>query len=284
MPANRTIQLKTRRLGAELRRLRTQAGMTLDTAARELGCTGSKLSRQECGKAGIRAGDLDRLLDLYEVSTEERDELRALLGERNVRDWWLRYDDVLTPSHSCFLAMENDASAMLEYHLAAVPGLLQTRDYARATNLEMVRALAPEQVEATVEVRLRRQRRLIEEPRLTLHALIWEGALSVETGGTQIMREQIRYLLLMSALPNIELQIVPFSAGRRGLLSSSFQILTFPDPRDPDQLFVESLFGTIPRTNDREVARSRALFDQVAKVGLSPSATRSILAAHAKGT
>ncbi|MDI2131451.1 DUF5753 domain-containing protein [Yinghuangia seranimata] len=178
--------------------------------------------------------------------------------------------------------MENEALAMLEYHLAAVPGLLQTRDFARATNMEMVRALDLDQVEATVEVRLRRQRRLLEEPRLSLHALMWEGALSVVTGSAEVMRDQLRYLVTMSALPNVTLQLVPFSAGRRGLLSSSFQILTFPDARDPDQLFVESLLGTIPRSHAHEVAQSRALFDQVAQVALSPSDTKAILIERAR--
>ena len=50
-----------RRLGAELRRLRTEAGMTLDDVAERMTCSTSKISRLETGKGVPKVPDVSEL-------------------------------------------------------------------------------------------------------------------------------------------------------------------------------------------------------------------------------
>ncbi|WP_436773090.1 helix-turn-helix domain-containing protein [Yinghuangia sp. YIM S09857] len=283
MRTTKTARFRLKRLGSELQRHRKDAGLTLRDVADRVGYASSKVSRQETGQAGIKPGELERLLALYRIDPELCEDLRALLGEDQVREWWVRYEDVLTPSQFVFLAMENAARSILDYELTAIPGLLQTRDYARAVNAASVRHLSAEQMEATVEVRLRRQRRLIDTPKLNLHVLLWEGALCVETGGRAVMRDQLQHLVSVSGAPNVTLQVVPFAAGSRGVLVSAFQIMQFPGERDHDQLFIESIKGTLATRFDREVTQCAALFDQASSVALDPGATSKLLLARARG-
>ncbi|MGW0664392.1 helix-turn-helix domain-containing protein [Streptodolium elevatio] len=279
----KTARFRLKRLGSELQRHRKDAGLTLRDVADRIGYASSKVSRQETGQAGIKPGELEKLLGLYGVAPESREDLRALLGEDQIREWWVRYEDVLTPSQFAFLAMENAASSILNYELTAVPGLLQTRDYARAINAASVRPLSAEQMEATVEVRLRRQRRLIDAPKLNLHVLLWEGALCVETGGRGVMRDQLQHLASMCAAPNVTLQVVPFAAGRSGALVSTFQIMRFPNERDHDQLFIESIKGTLATGFDREVTQCADLFSHASRAALDPGASLGLLTDRAKG-
>lgn len=270
-------RLKALRLGGELRKLRLEAGLTLVQVAERFDWAASKVSRQERAQAGIARSELEDLMELYGMAAERRDELRLLLGPLHVREWWRHYEDVLTPSHSLYVALEADAESVREYQAITVPGLLQTQAFATAVNAGGVRGLSASQVQATVEVRLRRQRRLFEDPRLHLHALMGEAALCIDTGGPEVMRDQLKTLVNMARLPTVSLQVVPFSAGREAVRHSGFQILSFPEGGAPDELFVETLISTIVSTSEREVRSCAQIFARVGELALSTAATIQFL-------
>ena len=66
--------MRRRRLAAELRRLRENAGLTQEEVAGQLEWDPSKLSRIENRQVGIIARDLRKLLDLYAVIDENQRE------------------------------------------------------------------------------------------------------------------------------------------------------------------------------------------------------------------
>src|ERR1700750_3162159 len=65
-----------RRLGNELRRLRTEAGLTLDDVAARMTCSTSKISRLETGKGVPKVPDVSELMRIYGVDSDTE---RALL-------------------------------------------------------------------------------------------------------------------------------------------------------------------------------------------------------------
>lgn len=67
-----------RRLGAELRRYRTAAGMTLIQVADHLGCSAGKVSRLEAALVAPNVSDVKVMLDLYLVGGTERESLLAV--------------------------------------------------------------------------------------------------------------------------------------------------------------------------------------------------------------
>ena len=68
--------MRRRRLAAELRRLRAEAGLSIEDTAGKLKWPGSKISRIENRQVGVSPRDLRKLLDLYHVADHDyREEL-----------------------------------------------------------------------------------------------------------------------------------------------------------------------------------------------------------------
>ena len=75
-PASPTV--RRRRLAAELRGIRESTGKSGDAVAAALKWSPSKISRYERARTGLRPGEVERLLDYYEISGPRRASLLAL--------------------------------------------------------------------------------------------------------------------------------------------------------------------------------------------------------------
>jgi len=229
-------------LGAQLRRLRESKGITRETAGWEIRASESKISRMELGRVSFKERDIVDLLTLYGVSDDaEREALLSLAREANAPNWWQRYTDVLPNWFQPFLGLEAAAELIRTYEVQFVPGLLQTRDYARA-----VLSLAPdnpsgEDVDRRVAVRLGRQQILTRPDAPALWAVVDEAVLRRPVGGTEAMRMQIEALIEASKLPNVTVQVIPFSAGGHSAAGGAFTILRFPDQGLPDVVYLEQI-------------------------------------------
>jgi transcriptional regulator with XRE-family HTH domain len=73
---------RQRLVGMELRRLRAESGRTLEQVANALEFSSSTLSRIENGMIGVRTSDLRNLMDIYEVSDTQRDDLLQIVRPR----------------------------------------------------------------------------------------------------------------------------------------------------------------------------------------------------------
>jgi transcriptional regulator with XRE-family HTH domain len=220
--------LRGRELGARLRALRAAAGLTGEEVAR-MGRAHSTLSRWETGGLLPRPPDVAFMLDLYGVQGADRETLlHSAQGAREREDWEV---DV-SVKVADYAWMERRAWKVETFYNGAVPGLLQTPDYAR----EIVRAWDPaataQQVERLVGVRTARQERLTGEDPLQLSAVIAEGALRVAVGGAEVMRAQLKRIVDVAAQPNIELRVLPFAAGAHGSMTGTFTILRLHDEQD----------------------------------------------------
>ena len=88
-----------RRLGAELRALREQAGLTIDEVAKALECSVSKVSRLETGQGIPYRRDVRDLLDRYGITDPaHRDRLMRWVREGNRQGWWDAFADVAAPA------------------------------------------------------------------------------------------------------------------------------------------------------------------------------------------
>src|SRR5690348_13390419 len=90
--------MRRRRLAAELRRLRADAGLSIEETAGKLKWPGSKVSRIENRQVGISPRDLRKLLDLYQVDDRGyRDELLEIGRRATERGWWQSYSGAVVP-------------------------------------------------------------------------------------------------------------------------------------------------------------------------------------------
>ncbi|WP_435821650.1 helix-turn-helix domain-containing protein [Micromonospora musae] len=233
-------------LGAQLRRLRESSGVTREGAGWEIRASESKISRMELGRVGFKERDVADLLTLYGVKDdEEREVLLKLARDANSPGWWHRYGDVLPGWFQSYLGLEAAAALIRTYEVQFVPGLLQTPAYARAVVLLGHGAATPDEIDRRVGLRMRRQELLRRTNPPQLWAVLDEAALRRPLGGTEVMRGQLDALVEATRLPNVRLQIVPFTAGGHAAAGGAFSILRFGDQDLPDIVYIEQLTSAI---------------------------------------
>ena len=165
--------LRQRQLARRLRQLREEAGLTQEEAAPELDWSTSKLGRIENAQQGVDVHGVRSMLDLYDVGGAQWAEIIEMVRDARKKGRWHTYGR----SGQGYLGLETDATVVLDYQLAYVPGLLQTEDYMRALFRNSRRHPTDAEVDRDVQARLFRQRRLTEEPALELVAIVDESSL-----------------------------------------------------------------------------------------------------------
>jgi transcriptional regulator with XRE-family HTH domain len=280
-----------RKLGAELRRLRTNAGLTLDEVAEQMTCSTSKISRLETGKGIPKLPDVRELIRIYGVSTEaERDALLGLVREGREHGWWEPLTEGLTPerfimdSPSRYPALEASAVSVRSFDIALIHGLLQTPDYTRAVMGALLSRHTPHELDQLVALRTRRQQALFEpESPLRLEVVLDEGILRRVVGSSAVMADQLAVMSDRSALSNVTVQVLPFDAGFHRAHMGSFVLLEFPVGTGSDIVYVEGHAGESYLENRSDVERYRSILQDVLSRALSPEATRELVEDYRRG-
>ena len=272
-------------LGAQLRRLREASGLTTEEAAEAIRATHSKISRLERGRSGAKQRDVADLLSLYGVNGEaEREEMLMLARQATAPGWWQQYGDVLPRWLELYVGLEEAASIIRTYEVQFVHGLMQTEDYARAVIL-ISNAHAPAaEVDRRVSMRMRRQRLLTRPGAPELWAVLDEAALRRPIAGPDVMRAQLEYLLQLTDLPNVTLQIVPFRAGPHAAAGGPFTILRFPEPDLPDVVYLEQLNSALYLDQPSDVTDYVTIMDQLCVQAETGAASKDILRALVEET
>ncbi|MEU7424648.1 helix-turn-helix domain-containing protein [Streptomyces sp. NPDC048362] len=279
--------VRRRKLGAELRTLRTRAGFTSGEAAHLVGWHQSKVSRIETGASGVKPADLRLLLDAYGVRDRHLRELLLMLagsedaGGRN--RWWHAYRGVLPPTYRDFISLESQASTMRTLETTVVPGLLQTAEYARAVTRAAVKDLAEERLDALVEVRLARQDVLRSNPPLKLSAVLDEAVLRREVGGPRVMARQRERLLEAAHLPQVRLQVLPLTAGAHVGLTGPFVIFSFPSTSDLDVVVLDQLTSSLYLERKEDLVAYTEAFNTLRMHALSPEESLDYIAGIGDG-
>jgi transcriptional regulator with XRE-family HTH domain len=265
-------------LGARLRHKRELAGLTREEAGEAIRGSAAKISRLELGRVGFKERDVTDLLTRYGVvDPEERAEFLGLVRRANAPGWWHRYSDLLPSWFETYLGMEQAASMIRTYELQFVPGLLQTRGYARAVT-QLAHSDAAE-VERRVELRMRRQSILSTPGGPTLWAVLDEAALRRGLAGTQLQREQIDKLIELNKLPNVALQIAPLRYGGHAAAGGPFTILRFREPDLPDIVYLEQLTSALYLDKRVDVDHYAMVMDRLCAQVEPPDRTESALLA-----
>lgn len=275
----RSPTVRHKRLTAELRRLRSESGLTRDEVAARLDWHPTKITRIETGQwTRLNLRDVRDLLDIYGLTDDgQREALFQLARESRQKGWWHSYGDVLPSEYAHFIGLEAEAASLRTYQQVLVPGLLQAEDYARA----VIRAFRPhdsaEDIDRRVAVRHQRQRRVTEERSLHFSAILGEGVIHQHVGDREVTAAQLRFLAEANGLPNVMIQVLPYAAGAHGAMVGSFEILGFPDPIDPDVVYLENMSSALFLEEPSDISRYVQVFDYLRATALSPQATSDML-------
>jgi transcriptional regulator with XRE-family HTH domain len=290
-----------RRLGAELRRLRTRAGLTLDDVAVRMTCSTSKISRLETGKGVPKVPDVSELMRIYGVvSDAERDLLLRLVHEGREHGWWETFTEGVQPERHFldrpgrYASLESDARRVRCFDFTAVHGLLQTEDYMRAVAAADARYGSDEQRAHAMEVKLNRQRIVVAGRAPDLDVVVTEGALRQTVGAPRVMREQLGRLAGIAAtgyadgLPDggaaatersrVSLRVLPFAAGAQAAAGcGSMTLLRFAEAPEIGVIHLAALSGGISLQGREEVVRYQRAFDRLRAAALAPSRSAQLI-------
>jgi transcriptional regulator with XRE-family HTH domain len=262
--------VRRRRLRYELRRLRTERGLTIeDVQERSNGdIKAPTLSRWETGERSIRPTDLRLLLDIYDIPPDERESLLVLARQAKERGWWQAYTSAVPDWFQVYVGLETEASTIREYAAELVPGLLQTAGYYRA----FLMSIAPGDPgnDRKVEVRLARQERMTSDDPPGFWVVLNEAVIRRPVGGSQVMRQQLEHIAVVAELPNVTVQVLPFSAGAHPAMEGPYNILGFPDSHDPDVVYQENQSGSVYVEEAGEAERFSQMFSHLIAKALSP--------------
>jgi transcriptional regulator with XRE-family HTH domain len=273
----RTPTGRRRRLGAELRRLREAAGLTIDRVAEALECSQSKVSRIETGQVSATPRDVRDMLELYRVSDAQREAMVQIAREARQRGWWQKFVDV-PDGVPAYIGLEAAATSIDVYMSLIVPALLQTADYARA----VIGAVRPDlpggEIDRRVELRMRRQALLDQEQPPALRVLLDDTVLRRPVGGPAVMAAQRRRLLEDAARPAVTIRVLEVESGAHAGMDGPFTIFGFPAAAERDVVALDSAADALYLEDPEDVARYRRVLELLLPAAVPPEASAELIA------
>jgi transcriptional regulator with XRE-family HTH domain len=270
--------VRRRRLAKELRQLRRESGKTREQVANYVGCSPVTVTRIESAQTAGTVAIVARMLEFYGVKGEELEVLLTLCRQARMRGWWHQYSGTIPQWFEVYIGLEEEASEILTYEPETIPGLLQVEGYIRAVSLAGLQVPPDEELQRRISLRLQRQERLTSDDAPKVWAILNEGAIRRQVGGTDIMREQLAHLLAMSRLNHMNILILPFSAGAHPAMHGPCTVLRFPNPADPDVVYVQYRRGSIYLEETTDIGDYIELFEHLRSRALSPDDSRALIA------
>jgi transcriptional regulator with XRE-family HTH domain len=279
-----------RQIGRKFEALRKAAGLTMDHAAVQLDRARATLHRIENGAESIRfrQADVEQMLKLYGASDENRELLLAMTAAtRENKNWWHDYIGSGLPRwFQLYIGLEASAASIQQYEAELVPGLLQTRAYA-----EQIYRMPGGSIDASdqaeqqraIQLRVERQALLTRFAPPQLSVIINEAVLRRPVGDATIMAEQLRQLVKATALPNVIVRVLPFSAGlHAGAMTGAFSILEFPRDEigkevEPTVAYLESATGAIYLDKPHETAAYGNIWANMTGLALTETRSKSMI-------
>ncbi|WP_131770950.1 helix-turn-helix domain-containing protein [Candidatus Protofrankia californiensis] len=265
-------------IGKQLQALRERAGLSYQQAAEAIYASEWTIRRMEKAEVGLKLNNVRGLLVLYGVTDpHEIDAFLGLARDANKPGWWHTYSDVLPAWFRVYVGLEEAASLIRSYEPQAVPGLLQTRDYARALTEAGFPNAPAEEIERRVNLRMTRQELLTRPNAPRLWVVLEETALRRTVGGPDVMAAQLDHLVTASSLPNVTIQVMPFAAGPHPAIYGAFHLLRFPVAELPDIVYGESMTSAFYLDRPEEVASYLEAHDRISAQAVPAEKTATII-------
>ncbi|MFC5290471.1 helix-turn-helix domain-containing protein [Actinokineospora guangxiensis] len=183
-------QARDRVLGAQLRALRlSHTDLGVEEAAQAAQVSSATMSRTENGKRHITVEDIAVLCTLYGVPSVQRSALVDAAQAPTQDGWWEGPLPGAPMEVGTLASYESVATALTDWSMALIPGLLQTRAY--AMGVLSVQGVDQSALDGYWKVRVHRQTAL---PRFDYVAYIHELALYTPFGGVGALKEQLVHL------------------------------------------------------------------------------------------
>lgn len=269
--------LAARRLGMVLRKLRQRLKtLRVLDVAKAAGVSQPTWSQVETGAAIPTEEHLIAALRVLEADEETVNALLALRQRAKRAEWWHDFGDVGNQSYLKYIGYEDSAVKLRLCSSGWVPGLLQTSEWARAIMQMPGVPIRPENIDRTVELRVRRQA-VLDKPSFHLHAICGEEALRYKVGGRAVQLAQLQHLLAIAEEKNqVTFQVTPFSGPLHRGHSTPYTLADFAHPLDSSIVHFDNAVSTFIDTPG-EVRLWAYVFDHLTETALSPKETVGLI-------
>ncbi|MEH0512637.1 MULTISPECIES: helix-turn-helix domain-containing protein [unclassified Streptomyces] len=276
MAARTSPTERQRRVGVEVRKMRTSAGISAEYAAGLLGVDRAKISNIETGIRAISPERVRTLACNCDCRDEKYVDALAEMARPGQRGWWDRYRGSLPQGMLDIAELEGHAVRMRAAYSMHVPGLLQTSDHALAVFRVVVPQLPDHEVALRLAHRVERQRVLDGDRPPVFVAIVHEAALRMRFGGREVARAQLEHLLKKSEQDNVTLLVIPFDAGG---FPGAGQTVLYAEGHVPqlDTVQLDSSHGPEFLHAETQLAKYRAHLDWMERIALSPSASCELI-------
>jgi transcriptional regulator with XRE-family HTH domain len=256
-------------LGKMLKLLRERKGLTQKEFGLLVGYGPDAVSAMERGVRVPRPELLekaDEILDAGGLLKQAIPEVKEAMKRARTRhpEWYRSY-----------AGLEAEAVELHFYANQGVPGLLQTEDYARAVFTQWRPLLSEETIEKRVADRLARQQVFERWPPPMCSYVLEEVVLQRPIGGPAIHAAQLRNLLRIGRMRNVEIQVLPTMRQEHPNLDSAFNLLT---PKGHGQVAYMEAQG-YPRliTDPEEVRQIADRYGIMRALALNPMESRALI-------
>ncbi|MGC0207270.1 helix-turn-helix domain-containing protein [Streptomyces levis] len=205
--------------GRQLKLLRVRAGMDRAEFGKRVGYSADTVASIEQGRRIPQARFVERADEVLGAGGL----LTALKEEVGRAQYPAFFRDMAR--------LESEAVTLHVYGALAIPGLLQTEDYARAVFTMRRPLLDEETVEQRVGARLARQEIFSRRPLPTLSFVIEESVLRRPGGGWPVLQGQLEQILLFGQRRNVEIQIMLTDVQEHCGLAGPFTLIENRDGR-----------------------------------------------------
>ncbi len=264
-------------LGLRLRDLRERADCSFAEAAAALSVNSTTVRRMEKAEVGLKPPYVEKLLKTYGVPEAEITSFLSLVDEANRPGWWQSFRDVLPSWFSLYVSLEGEASLIRSYEPHCVPGLLQTPEYARALLSTGFPNASEEELSRRVALRMQRQELLRRPDAPRLWVVLEEQVVRRHVGEPAVMRGQIDRLIEATAMPNVTVQVLPFTSGPHPAMFGPFQLFRFDIPELPDIVYIESLSGAVYHDERPDTAAYLEALDRMGAQAAPATRTETLL-------
>jgi transcriptional regulator with XRE-family HTH domain len=272
------------RLAAELRALRTHAGVTHVQLAKMIGQSRAQISRLENGHV-VDQDDVMKILDALGVDDDRWTDIMTIAREAGERGWW-ESNRFMGERQSLYANLEAGAQTIREFQMTFIPGLLQTAEFTRARGeADRVTGAPSLNAEKAAAGRVGRQRMLRRPGGPSYEVIIDELAVRRPSAPPEVMKSQLYHITAtVNGSAKITARVLPIGAkiDGYGVPRSAYSIYTFNDPGDPTVVAVDTVTDDLVLTESDDVKRYEELYDRLRGAALSPQKSLDLLIDRAK--
>jgi transcriptional regulator with XRE-family HTH domain len=258
-------------LGARLREIRKDAGLTARAFASAAGWHYTKASKLENGARVPSQADIREWCRICGAEDQVPDLIAAARdAEIMYAEWRRQLRAGMRRSQAARLPLYERTRLFRLYEPALVPGILQTADYAAAV-IGSFLAFTQAATDLNEAVAARMEWQKIIYTGREFRIVVEEQALRTRAGGAEVMAGQLDRLLAVMSLPGLDLAVIPVTAARKVMPSGGFVIF------DGETVQAETVSAELTVTQAQEIALYARRFALLRESAVSGRDARALI-------